>query len=601
LPDINQIIVITVLIFLVIALYKEFIGTALSFIIAVIVLGVSHVLTPSEILGGFANEQIAVILMLLLLGDVYRQTSVLDIFFDWIFKSAKSERNFMTRMMLVVAPLSGFLNNTPLVALLIPYVHSWSKRNKKKVSKLLMPLSFAAILGGCATLIGTSTNLIVNGLVTDQIAHSSVTDKLIVAGLKPLGIFDFAAVGIPMIIIGIIYMLTLGRKLLPDRKDIIEKFSNNEKKYIVEARISKGSDIIGKSIKEANLRNLDGLFLSDVIRKDIVITSAPNDTILQEEDILLFTGNTDSVLQLVDSKPGFEIPSVGMFARKKNTEVLEIVVSHNSSFIRKTLKELNFRAKYDGTAIAIHRNGKTLSGKLGLVRLEPGDSILLLTGTYFPERMANSQDFYLISRLKEIQRIGTGKTIFLVAGTIAVILFSILGYIKLFNGLMVLLTGIVLLKIARPKQLAKSIDYELAIIIALSLALGTAMMKTGVADFFASGILSVFRPFGNVGILAGIYVITSILAAFVTNKAAVAVVFPVALSLAIELGSQPLPFILVVAFAAAANFMTPIGYQTNLMIYGPGGYRFRDFLRVGTPLTFIYGIVTIIVLGFMYF
>ncbi len=591
-PNFDQIIVIATLVFLVIALYKEFIGPALAFMIVVIVLGVSQVLTPSEILAGFANEQIAVIIMLLLLGDVYRQTSVLDIFFDWIFKSAKSEKGFMARMMLVVAPLSGFLNNTPLVALLIPYVHSWSRRNGKMASKLLIPLSFAAILGGCATLIGTSTNLIVNGLVTDQ---------LIIPHLKPLGIFDFLPVGVPMIIIGTIYMLTIGRRLLPERKGIIEKFSGNQKQYIVEARITKNSSIIGKSIKEANLRNLDGLFLADVIRQDIIITSAPNDTILQEEDILLFTGNSSSVVDLVDSSSDFEIPSVGMFARKKDTEVLEIVVSHNSSFIRKTLKEINFRAKYDGTAIAIHRNGETLSGKLGSVRLVPGDSILLLTGTYFPERMANSQDFYLISRLKEIHRIGVGKTIFLVAGTIAVILFSILGIIQLFNGLMVLITSIILLKIANPKQLAKSVDYELGIIIALSLALGTAMIKTGVADMFAGAIMSVFKPMGSVGILAGIYLITSLLAAFITNKAAVAVVFPVSLSLAIELGAAPLPFILVVAFAAAANFMTPIGYQTNLMIYGPGGYRFRDFLRVGTPLTILYGVVTILVLGFLYF
>ncbi len=588
----DAIIVILVLLFLVVSLYKEIVGPAMTFIIAVIVLGITHVLNPSEILDGFANEQIAVIVMLLLIGDIYRRTSVLDIFFDYIFKRSKSVKNFTARMMFIVAPLSAFLNNTPLVALMMPYVHNSAQRFKVSVSKLMIPLSFAAILGGCATLIGTSTNLIVNGLVTDQ---------KIIPNLPELNIFDFTAVGLPMVFIGILYILIFGQKMLPDTKSAMENLPAIERDYIVEGRIKTNSSLIGKTINEAGLRNLEGLFLFEILRENIRITAVPNDTILIEEDILLFTGNTKSIADFVKSKKGIEIPSVGMFSRKKNTEVIEIVISHNSSLNGKTLKEVNFRARFDATAIAVHRDGETVAGKIGNVELKSGDAVLLLAGTYFEARLKDTIDFFLISRVKEIRRIGIGRTAFLVGGTVVVILLSALGLIKFFNGLLVLLTGLVIFKITKPKNLVKSVDYELVLIIALSLALGLAMIKTGVADLFAEGIIAVFKPFGKIGILSGIYLITTILAAFITNKAAVAVIFPVSLTLAQELNLDVMPFILVVAYAAAANFMTPIGYQTNLMVYGPGGYKFKDFFKIGAPLTLIYMVVTITILSLIYF
>ncbi len=588
----DAIVVILVLLFLIVSLYTEIVGPTMTFIIVAIVLGVTHVLEPSEIIDGFSNEQIAIIIMLLLLGDIYRRTSVLDIFFNWVFKSSKTMKSFTARMMLIVAPMSAFLNNTPLVALMMPYVHTGAKKYNASVSKLMIPLSFAAILGGCTTLIGTSTNLIVNGLVTDQ---------KIIPNLPGLNIFDFTAVGLPMLAIGIIYILVFGQKLLPDRKSVIDKIPEISREYIVEGRIKGNSPLIGKTIAEAGLRNLEGLFLFEILRGNIRITAVPNDTILLEEDILLFTGKTKAIADFVKSRQGIEIPSVGMFSRKKNTEVIEIVISHNSAIKGKTLKQINFRAKFDATAIAIHRNGETLAGKLGSVELKPGDAVLLLAGTYFEDRYKDTSDFYLISRVKEFRRLGFARTTFLVGGTIAVILLSAIGLIKLFNGLLVLITGLVAFKITRPKDLIKSVDYDLILVIALSLALGTAMIKTGVADIFASGIIMIFKPFGVVGILTGIYFITALLAAFITNKAAVAVIFPVSLTLALSLKADVMPFILVVAYAAAANFMTPIGYQTNLMVYGPGGYKFKDFLKIGTPLTLIYMIVTISILSLIYF
>ena len=590
-PYFEIILVAVVIVFILTALYFEFIGAGFAFLIGVTVLTVFNVITPQEMLIGVANEQIAVIILLILIGNIFRDTSVLDIFFNWIFKSARTYKGFMARIMFIVAPLSAFMNNTPLVAILIPYAHNWAKKNKAAISKLLIPLSFAAILGGCVTLIGTSTHLIVNGLVIDQD---------IFPDLPELEIFDFAFVGIPMMIIGFIYMLFVGHRLLPNRQGINEQFKKHTRKYIVEAQIIKNSKIIGKTIEEANLRNLEGLYLFQIIRGEDVMNAVPHDAVLFENDILLFAGDTTAIAELLESNLSLHIPSVGMFARKKNTDIIEIVIADNSTMCNKTLKSENFRANYDATVIALRRNDERISGKLGEVRLKAGDAVLLLAGEHFSEPAETTRNFYVISKVKEIRKIGTFKTILLVGGLILTILLASIGIIKLFIGLVILLSLLLIFKVTTPRKLTKSIDYDLALIIAMALALGVAMLKTGFAEIIAVFIIKIFIPLGNVGLLAGIYLITTLLAAFITSRASVAVIFPISLTMAKDLDLPPLPFILVVSLAAAANFMTPIGYQTNTMVYGPGSYKFKDFLKVGTPLTIIYGIVTVLILSLMY-
>jgi len=587
----DQILVYLVILFIFISLYWDLIQPGFTFIISVAVLGVFRVLTPSEILAGLANEQIMVILLLLIIGDTFRQTSILDILFDRIFRNTKTYIGFISKMFAIISPLSAFLNNTPLVALMMPYTHTWSKRNHSSVSKLLIPLSYASILGGCITLIGTSTNLIVNGLVEDQ---------QIVADLPALNMFDFFWVGFPMLIIGFLYILIFGNKLLPSREDVLDGFISHQREYIVEAEIKEGSSLHGKTISEANLRNLEGLYLFRVIRKNRHLMAEPNETILKEKDIILFAGDTQSIPQLLNNNPSLSIPSVGMFAKKQQTGIIEIVVSHNSTLINKTLKEENFRAKYDATAIALHRNGERINGKIGVVNLKAGDTILLLTGADFFKLKNLTKDFYTISKSREIERLGNFKTAFLIGGTILVILLAAFKLTTLFMGLLVFVSLLIGMKITTPKKIGKSIDYQLGIVIAMALAIGSAMIKTGVAENLADLIIHIFKPMGIMGLLAGIYLITTILAAFVTNVAAVAIIFPISLTLAHELNLPYLPFVLVVSFAAAANFMTPIGYQTNTMVYGPGGYKFKDYLKIGVPLTLIYMIVAIVILNFKF-
>jgi di/tricarboxylate transporter len=265
------------------------------------------------------------------------------------------------------------------------------------------------------------------------------------------------------------------------------------------------------------------------------------------------------------------------------------------------VKEVNFRGRYDAALLALHRNGERVTGKMDDIKLKAGDVLMLLVGEAFISRIESEQDFYLISKIREFNRTEKYKVYTLLGGTLLAILLSAVKLVPLFIGLFVVLIMVSALKIVSPKDMPKSIDYNLAAIIALSLALGTAMIKTGVADMVADLIISVFLPFGRVTLIFGIYLITSALAAYITNKAAVAIVFPISLTAAKTLGLAPEPFALVVSFAAAANFITPIGYQTNLMVYGPGNYNFRDFFKIGFPLTIIYMVVTITVLSLMYF
>jgi len=556
----------------------------LTFIIGIVTLGIARILTPGEILSGFANEQIAVIVMLLVLGDIIKKSGVIDDIFIKTFERAKTYKQFMGRMTVMVAGFSAFLNNTPLVALMMPFVSDWSKKNNISASKLLIPLSYAAIIGGCATLIGTSTNLVVNSLVVDQ---------RIIPGLEPLNIFDFSIVGFPMIIIGISYLMIFGFRLLPDYKDIVDTVSDNTREYIAEVRVSRKASIKGKTIEEAGLRNLKGLFLVEILRDEQAIKPVTPQTRISANDILMFAGNTATISDFVTSKQGLQLAQVGMFSKKPRTELIEVVVSHNSTLISKTAKTSGFRGKFDAAIIAIHRNGERISGKIGDVRFRAGDVLLLLAGEDFPKSIAESNDIYSISKIKEYKKVPLYQSIALIGGTFAAIIIAAFGITSLFVSLLSLIILLIIIGVASSKDIAKGIDFNLVLVIALSLALGTAMVKTGVAETVSNHTFELLTPFGIVGVMSGIFILTNLLGAIVTNKAAVALIFPIALTLALNLNLNPKPFILLVAFAGAASFITPIGYQTNLMVYGPGRYKFNDFFKIGLPLTILYLIATV--------
>lgn len=585
---IEGLIVISVILFIILSLYFNWLGPGFTFTLGIAVLGVFRIITPQEILAGFANEQIAIIVMLLLIGDVVRKNGILDSIFGWCFEKTHTYRRYTRRMLFMVAGLSAFMNNIPIVAIMMPYVHSWSTKHGVAPSKLLIPLSYAAILGGCATLIGTSTNLLVAGMVTDQ---------QILAGVQPLNIFDFSLVGVTMIVVGVLYLLIFGNRLLPDKLGVSVEAAG-KREFATELRVPSGSSLVGKTLEESGLGELNGMYLVEIIRGSRVIMPADCKEQLMEDDILLFSGDTGAISGVIEAKNGLQLAQMGQYARKERTEVVEVVISSNSMLVTKKVGSINFRGVYDAAVIAVHRNGERITGKTGNVTLMPGDVLLMITGDTFMQNAADTHNFYIINRIREIRKKPLYKRLLLVGGLLLAVAAAASGLVKLFTGLLLVAVMIYFLKLASPRDITKSIDFSLVLIIGLSLALGTAMSKSGVAGAFAVAAFDFSSTYGIVGVLATIFLVTNVLGSLVTNKAAVAIIFPVALSMAADLGLDPKPFILTVAFGGAASFMTPSGYQTNLMIFGPGGYRFKDFLRVGFPLTIIYMVVT--VLGLVY-
>jgi di/tricarboxylate transporter len=581
------ILLLATIVFLLSSLYLEWFKPTVSFFIAILVFIFGGILTPTEALQGFANEQLAVIVLLLIISDIFKKSSIVNVLFHQLFGKSKNVGSFKFGMMTVVASFSAFFNNTPLVAMMMPYTNSWAVKNKVAPSKLLIPLSYAAILGGCVTLVGTSTNLIVNGLAID-------------AGFDPLSIFDFTAVGLPMLVIGIVYLVLFGSKLLPNTLKTSEGEESDKREFFVEAYVKAGSKLIGQSVEKSGFRALKGLYLVEVIRTETSFSPVAPNFILYEEDALIFAGETAALDDFKEGNLGLTLPKIVSRLDADKTSTNEIVVSYNSSLIGKEVKKTDFRARYDAAIVAIHRNGERLAGKIGEMELRAGDVLLVFSGSNFLSRAKNNRAFYILSHIEETEDINVKKVSLVFAALVTSVILSAVSSASLLLGLAcVLLLGI-FLKIMPLNEIRKGLDFDLIILIAFGLAFGKAMSNSGASGYLAEGFLLLQNYLSPTLFLMLIFLITNILAAYITNKAAVAILFPISVAVAMQLGLNPIPFILIVSFGAAANFITPIGYQTNLMVYGSGGYNFRDFMRIGWPLTLIYMVVSSVILAVVY-
>jgi len=581
------ILLLATIVFLLSALYLEWFKPTVSFFIAILVFIFGGILTPSEALNGFANEQLAVIVLLLIISDIFKKSSVVNVLFHRLFGRSENVSSFKLGMMTVVASFSAFFNNTPLVAMMMPYTNNWAIKNKVAPSKLLIPLSYAAILGGCVTLVGTSTNLIVNGLAID-------------AGFKSLSIFDFTTVGLPMMVIGIIYLLLFGNKLLPDTRSTKEDGNKGSREFFVETQIKANSKLINQTVESSGFRALKGLYLVEVVRNDLSFSPVAPDFILRQDDALFFAGETKALEEIKEGSLGLTLPKIvdRLLGEKSSTN--EVVVSFNSFLIGQKVKETDFRARFDAAIVAIHRNGERLSGKIGDMELKAGDVLLVFSGSNFISRAKNNRSFYILSHTEEPENINVKKVSLVFSALVFSVILSASTSVSLLLCLAcVLLLGI-LLKIMPLNEIRKGLDFDLIILIAFGLAFGKAMMNSGASIYLADGFLLLQNYLSPTLFLMLIFLITNVLAAYITNKAAVAILFPISVSIAIQLGLNPIPFILIVSFGAAANFITPIGYQTNLMVYGSGGYNFKDFMKIGWPLTLIYMVVSSVILGTVY-
>jgi len=433
------------------------------------------------------------------------------------------------------------------------------------------------------TLVGTSTNLVVNGMAVD-------------AGFNSLNIFDFAWVGFPMVLVGGIYLALFSDKILPSHKDAMDDFKDGWREYFVETEIEANSPIVGKSVSEAGLRNLSGNFLVEIIRKTAVITPVSPEHILRANDKLIFTGETSSIPELSKPELGLSLPKECIASEL--SDVVEVVVSHNSWLIGRRVKNTHFRGKYDAAIVAIHRNGAKISGKIGSVVIQAGDVLLLFAGRDFDIR-ATGNEFYVISK-KENKKVDAKKAVMVIAGVLLSVVVSANTALSLFSCLLVVLAISFFTKTLTGSEIKRGINLNMMLIMAFGLALGKAMSNSGAAEFIANNILKVAEPFGPVAILGMVFLVTNLLASYMTNLAAVAIIFPISVGIAQSMNLPLEPFIMIVAFGGAANFITPIGYQTNLMVYGSGGYSFNDFMKIGLPLTILYIVIGTLLMSWRY-
>ncbi len=584
-----QFYVIGIVLLTIVFLYKEIYNTSIVFLSAVGLLVAPGVVKTEEVLKSFADEQVASIIMLLAIGQFLKRSPVIEELFQKLFLKTKGYLNFTIKMTGFVSLFSGFMNNTPLVALLLPYVSEWGKKNKISPSKLLIPLSFAAIMGGGLTLIGTSTNLIANSILVNKLG----TD----AGLS---MFSFFTIGAPLVIIGITYILVFGRRILPDNKGMISNFQENKREYLVDLLVKEGSPLVGKTIGESNLRSLNGLYLVEIVRPDKVRTAPGPKEIMRAGDYIIFAGQTENIVDVLNMDLGLEMPN-DLEKLQNKKEVVEVIMPFNSSLSKKQIKDTDFRARFDAAIIAVRRDGEKLYGKIGEITLQKGDMMLCVAGHDFYKRIARSKELTLISNVRQLQDIEGKKSSSLIIATAISILLPALGLISLFQSLLLLFVFLLLTKVVLFGEVKRAINIGLITIMGGALTIGVAMDKSGAAEYIASNGLSVLKPLGPIGILAGVYLITNILAAYMTNIAAVTIILPIAISFAQVNGYDVMPFVFCVAFAGSKTFLTPIGYQTNLMVYGPGGYSFKDYFKFGFPLTAIFMLTTLVLLKLIYF
>ena len=514
-------------------------------------------------LQSYVNPAVITLMLLLLVGVVLEKTTWVRTLSRHLFHT--SLRQTYARMGLWVGVSSAFLNNTAVVSGLL----SAAKNNPHHApSKVLMPMSYIAIFGGTLTLVGTSTHLILNGL-------------LVQAGEAPLGLLDFLYVGAALLVVGLGVILLLAPKLLPEQKDS----ATQPPAYFMEAKVTPGSTIIGKTVQNANLRQLQSVFLVEIIRGEQVLAPVSPSEVIQPNDRLLFSGDMDSAMQL-KTLPGVTLP--GLVKNLSTDNLSEVVVSHNAVLVGQTLKSANFRNKFNAAVIAINRGQERLTGKLGDIVLQAGDKLLLATGSDFFGRENLSKNFYFVTPRPIHHPLSVAQSVLAGTGFILVLLASALDWINLFSGLLVLLGTFIALRWASFAEVKRRLPMDLMLIIGSALVVAEVMRTSGAAQLIVETAMPFFMQYGAWGAFIGVYLLTLVLTETVTNNAAAALVFPVALATAQTMDANLVPFVLAVAYGASASFLTPYGYQTNLMVYTPGQYRFLDYVRMGLPVSVVY-------------
>lgn len=547
------------------------------------VLLITGILDTDTALAGFSNAGMVTVGVLYVVVAGLQQTGGLTWASQQLLGLPKSQKRAMVRLMVPVMGLSAVLNNTPVVAMFIPVVGDWCRKLKINPSKLMIPLSYASIFGGVCTLIGTSTNLVVNGLLIAETGQSG------------LGMLDIAWVGVPCAIAASLFLLFTQRWLLPDRKSAFST-SDDPRQYTLEMSVPAGSPMAGKTVEQAGLRHLPGLYLAEIVRGPQVIPAVGPQEVLRDRDQLVFVGAVDSIVDLhrlrglqpaTDQVFKLDTPRLGRC-------LTEAVVSDTCPLVGKTVREGEFRTRYNAVVLAVARNGERLQGKIGDMRLRSGDALLLEANPVFETQYRSSKDFYLVSIVPDSTPINHEKAPLALAAMVGMVLLASFGWMSMLHAAILAAVVMVALGCCSPHKALASVEWSVLLVIAASLGLGQALALTGVATAMADMLLGPAHSNPWLALVL-IYGATTLLTEIVTNNAAAALIFPVALALAKSLGVDFMPFVIAIMVGASASFATPIGYQTNLMVYGPGGYRFTDFMRVGIPINLLFWLITVIV------
>ncbi len=522
-------------------------------------------ITLEKMLKGFVNPSLITLLLLLIVSIVFEKTTFIRTISNKLFSKSYSKSLF--KMSLVTSFFSAFLNNTAVVASMISVV----KQNRyHSASKLLLPLSYAAIFGGTITLIGTSTNLLVNSFMIEN-------------NLEPLKLFDFIYVGIPIAIIGAFTLLLISR-FLPDIKQ-----TNKIENYFLEAKVQTGSKLIGKTVSQNNLRNLEYLFLSEIVRNGKIISPVTPNEIIQENDALLFSGDIKQI-NILKQFDGLKFEHSKHHIKDK---LLEVIISNESNLVNKNIKESNFRSKFNASVIAIKRGNENLSGKISEIPLQVGDNLILSIGKDFHKRDNIKKNFYLTTPIGIDDKLSSKQSFFVLTGFLGVLIASFFSIIPLVKGLFLLLVIFTLFRFLKVEEIKRRFPYELLLIIGSALGIAAVMIQSGLAQNLAQMLNNLFGDFGVYGAFIAVYLLTFLLTEIITNNAAAALSFPIAYSTAIAFDSSILPFVMAVAYGASASFLMPFGYQTNLMVYSVGGYDMKTFLKSGIIVSIVYSILVI--------
>ena len=558
----------------------------LVFMGAIVLLALCGVIKPEEAFSGFISNSLLMVAALFVVTAGLKETGVVDVVGSRVLGPAKTELGGLIMLALFTITTSAFLNNTPIVAMLIPVVISWCRKHQVAPSKLLIPLSFLTILGGCCSRIGTSTNLVVDGLMKK-------------AGLPEMTFFEIGYAGLPCAIIGCAYILTVGRRILPERKELMEQLGDSRREYLVEMVVTPACRLVGQSIEAAGLRRLPGLFLIEVDRRGTVIAPVSPDTVLESNDRLVFTGVVGTIVDL-KKIPGLEPATEATdqaSEEQRRRRLCEAVVSRSSPLIGQSVREAQFRSHYNAAIVAIHRNGERLTTKIGDVKLESGDTLLMQTGPNFVQAHRNNPDFYLVSDVEGSQPLRHERwwvALVIFAGLLVTMCIgksdtAMLGAFVA-GGLMVLT------RCMSAADARQTVEWPVLIAIGASFGLGSALEKSGAALFLSSQLVAWTQPLGPYATLAAIYFVTMVLNELITNNGAAALAFPFCLKAAELSHCDSRPFVMAVALAASFAFASPVGYQTHMMVYGPGGYRFSDFVKVGVPLNLLLWIASVILI-----